>query len=83
MSDGKRAITAEDLYRIALVEDPRISPDGSYVAWVRQQAQEFSNDYRREIWLSPRGGGAAIQLTRGGGGRRRAGRQGRGGGLQA
>lgn len=66
MSDGKRAITAEDLYRIVVVEDPRISPDGSFVAWVRQQAQEFSNDYRREIWLSPRAGGAAIQLTRGG-----------------
>ena len=66
MSDGKRAITAVDLYRIVLVEDPRISPDGRYVAWVRQQAQEFSNDYRRDIWISPRAGGEAFQLTRGG-----------------
>ena len=66
MPAGKRNITTADLYRIVLVEEPRISPDGRYVAWVRQQAQEFSNDYRREIWLSPTEGGAAIQLTRGG-----------------
>ncbi len=66
MPAGKRNISASDLYRIVLVEEPRISPDGRYVAWVRQQAQEFSNDYRREIWLSPTSGGAAIQLTRGG-----------------
>ncbi len=66
MPAGKRNITTADLYRIVLVEEPRISPDGRYVAWVRQQAQEFSNDYRREIWLSPTDGGAAIQLTRGG-----------------
>lgn len=62
----KRAITAADLYRIVIVEEPCISPDGRYVAWVRQQAQAFSNDYRRDIWLSPVDGGAAIQLTRGG-----------------
>ena len=53
MPAGKRAITATDLYRIVLVEEPRISPDGRYVAWVRQQAQAFSNAYRRDIWLSP------------------------------
>ncbi len=62
----KRAITATDLYRIVLVEEPRISPDGRFVAWVRQHAQAFSNDYRRDIWLSPVDGGSAIQLTRGG-----------------
>ena len=66
MRAEKRNITTADLYRIVLVEEPRISPDGHYVAWVQQQAQEFSNDYRREIWLSPTEGGAAIQLTRGG-----------------
>ncbi len=66
MPAEKRNITAADLYRMVLVEEPRIRPDGRYVAWVRQQAQEFSNDYRRDIWLSPTDGGAAIQLTRGG-----------------
>ncbi len=66
MSVEKRPITASDLYRIVLVEEPRISPDGQHVAWVRQQARKFSNDYRREVWLSSRDGASSIQLTRGG-----------------
>lgn len=67
MPENKRPVTAQDLFRLVIVEEPRISPDGQYVAWVRQQAQEFSNDYRRDIWLSSRDGTSCIQLTRGGG----------------
>ena len=66
MSDDRRPVTAADLYRIVFVEEPRISGDGKYVAWVRLQPQAFSNDYRRDIWLSPTDGGPAFRLTRGG-----------------
>ena len=66
MPENKRPVTAEDLYRLVIVEEPRISPDGRYVAWVRQQAREFSNDYRRDIWLSSRDGAACLRLTRSG-----------------
>ncbi|MCY4024297.1 MAG: S9 family peptidase [Anaerolineaceae bacterium] len=66
MPENKRPVTAEDLFRLVVVEEPRISPDGRYVAWVRQQAQKFSNDYRRDIWLSSRDGATCVQLTRGG-----------------
>ena len=66
MPENKRPVTAGDLYRLVIVEEPRISPDGRYVAWVRQQAQRFSNDYRRDIWLSARDGASCVQLTRGG-----------------
>lgn len=66
MSEARRLITARDLYRIVYVDEPRVSPDGRHVAWTHLQPQEFSNDYRSNVWLSPTDGGPAIQLTRGG-----------------
>ena len=66
MPENKRPVTAEDLYRLVMVEEPRVSPDGRFVAWVRQQAREFSNDYRRDIWLSSRDGATCVRLTRAG-----------------
>lgn len=62
----KRSITAEDLYKLSLIEDPRISPDGQWVAYVRVTVDKMENGYKRNIWLSPTAGGNAIQLTRSG-----------------
>ena len=64
MVPQKRPITIEDVYHIAYVEDPRISPDGRWVAYVRVIPDRLENGYQRNIWLVPTGGGQAIQLTR-------------------
>jgi dipeptidyl aminopeptidase/acylaminoacyl peptidase len=57
----------EDIYRLRLVGDPRLSPDATQVAFVVTQADEESNDYRSAIWIvSSDGSAEPRQLTFGG-----------------
>ena len=65
MADGKRPIAAEDLNRIHYVQDPQISPDGRFVAFVKVTPDPLERGYERNIWLFPLGDGEAFQLTRG------------------
>jgi dipeptidyl aminopeptidase/acylaminoacyl peptidase len=62
----KQPITAEDLHRITYVEDPRISPDGRYVAYVQAAVDKFDNSTKRNIWLALTDGSDLIQVTRSG-----------------
>jgi dipeptidyl aminopeptidase/acylaminoacyl peptidase len=48
----------EDIYRLRSVSDPRLSPDGTRVAFVVTQADEESNDYRSAIWVVAADGSA-------------------------
>ncbi len=63
---AERPITAEDLYKISIVEDPRNSPDGKWIAYVHVTLDKLENAYKRNIWLAPTQGGEPLQLTRGG-----------------
>ncbi|HEX6544209.1 MAG TPA: S9 family peptidase [Ktedonobacterales bacterium] len=60
-----RPLTPEDLYSIRLVEDARLSPDGSRIAYVVQGVDRDSYEYRRTIWLAPVDGGEPRRLTAG------------------
>ncbi len=62
----KQRITADDLYRIISVEDPRISPDGRWIAYVQTAPDRMENGYKRNIWLVSTSGGDPLQLTRSG-----------------
>lgn len=66
MTNSKRPITVEDLNRIALVEDPRISPDGQWTAYVLTTVDGFENSYKRNIWIVSTRGGEPVQITRSG-----------------
>ncbi|MBL8156333.1 MAG: S9 family peptidase [Anaerolineae bacterium] len=66
MADTKQKITVEDLCRITLVEDPRISPDGAWVAHVQVTVDRLDNGYKRNIWLTRLADGKTLQLTRSG-----------------
>ena len=66
MPESKRAFTAADLNRINSVQDPQISPDGRFVAFVRVTPDALTKTYKRNIWLLPLPAGDAFQLTRGG-----------------
>jgi dipeptidyl aminopeptidase/acylaminoacyl peptidase len=57
--------TADDLYQLGWIEDPRVSPDGRMVAYVRVTVDRARNRYRRAIWLVPAAGGAPRRLTSG------------------
>lgn len=64
MSDAKRPIEVEDIYKYFSVEDPQVSPDGQWVAFVRVQADQMGDNYKRTIWLVAPDGGEPIQVTR-------------------
>jgi dipeptidyl aminopeptidase/acylaminoacyl peptidase len=56
---------AEDLYRLPLVSDAQVSPDGQYVAFVRTELDEAADTYRSHIWMAACKGVAPRPLTRG------------------
>jgi dipeptidyl aminopeptidase/acylaminoacyl peptidase len=64
----RRPIEAEDLCRIAVVGDARISPDGRRVAYVVREVDRDANAYRSTIWMVPTTDGAPAEarpFTRG------------------
>jgi dipeptidyl aminopeptidase/acylaminoacyl peptidase len=56
-------VTAHDLYNIVSISDPRFSPDGRWLAYVRTQMEQVTNGYKSSIWLAPCLGGRPRQFT--------------------
>src|SRR5690606_24310995 len=52
----ERTFVPEDLYRLVLVGDPQISPDGRSVAFVRSHVEGEKRELRSHIWLVPEPG---------------------------
>src|ERR671936_2209845 len=42
----------EDVYELTGVADPRLHPDGRYVAYVQWRIDREANDYRSAIWVA-------------------------------
>jgi acylaminoacyl-peptidase len=62
----RRAPTPEDLYRILVPTDPRLSPDGALVTFSVQRVRPTFDGYASSIWLAPTDGSEpARQLTLG------------------
>ncbi|GAB4323877.1 MAG: S9 family peptidase [Phototrophicales bacterium] len=66
MNVEKRPIQVDDLYKIVKIEDPQVSPDGQWVAFVKVTLDKLENNYKRHIWLAAVDGSQVYQLTRGG-----------------
>ena len=49
MPQNRRPINAEDLNRIHYVQDPRISPDGQFGAFVKVTPDPLEKSYKRNI----------------------------------
>lgn len=60
----KRRITAEDLNKIITIEDPNLSPDGAWVAFVQVTPDPMEKGYKRNIWLATTDGSRTMQFTR-------------------
>ncbi len=63
----RRKLTAQDLFRFQMVDDPQISPDGTQIAWVRTWIDPAENRYRAHIWLTDLASGDSRALTQGSG----------------
>jgi dipeptidyl aminopeptidase/acylaminoacyl peptidase len=58
-------LAAESLWKWRFVGDPRISPDGSKIAYVHISVDEEKDNYRSAIWLADTAGGEPRRLTSG------------------
>jgi dipeptidyl aminopeptidase/acylaminoacyl peptidase len=66
--DGKKLMTAFDLTRLNGVAAPRISPDGTHVAYtVTETRTEKDKEWKSttQVWVAPVSGGKPVQYTRG------------------
>ncbi len=61
----KKRLIADDLYKLAFVSDPEMSPDGKNIAYVKTHIDEKTKEYRSHIWVVPANGGKAAQYTSG------------------
>ena len=58
-------VTAGDLYQIVTLSDPRFSPDGRCLAYVRTEIDRENNSYKSAIWVVSIEGGHPRQYTSG------------------
>src|SRR3989339_632832 len=62
-SQEQRLLTVDDLFALKSVGDPRISPDGGWVAYTMSQMDAKKDSADTDIWMAPLAGGEAIRLT--------------------
>lgn len=62
----KRRIIPDDLTKIIGLEDPQISPDGRWIAFVHAAPNMMERTYTRNIWLAATDGTNVRQYTRSG-----------------
>lgn len=62
---GKRGLTADDIYRMQEVSQPRVSPDGEFVAYTVTSNDRESDKRRTAIWMVRWDGTQDMQLTHG------------------
>ena len=58
-------IMPQDFYEIVTVQDPQVSPDGDWIAFVRVSTERVENKYRRAIWLARTDGSSLKPFTTG------------------
>ncbi len=65
MSEEKGRITVEDLYRLQIVSDPQISPDGEHIIFCVQHVDQKTEKKHTNLWLVDANGGDPRQFTYG------------------
>lgn len=59
----RRLLKVDDLFALKSVGDPRISPDGQWVAYTVSQMDAKKDSSDTDVWMVPLAGGEAIRLT--------------------
>jgi dipeptidyl aminopeptidase/acylaminoacyl peptidase len=64
-AQSRRPLTPDDIFELRTVGDPRISPDGAWVAYTVSALDRKEDNSDTDIYMVPASGGAAIRLTTG------------------
>ncbi len=59
----RRPLNVDDIFALKNVGDPRVSPDGQWVAYTVSQMDEKKDNADTDIYMAPMAGGDAIRLT--------------------
>jgi dipeptidyl aminopeptidase/acylaminoacyl peptidase len=58
-----RALKADDLFSVRDVDDPRLSPDGQWVAYTVRTDSLEKDKSDTDVWMAPLAGGEAVRVT--------------------
>lgn len=58
-----RLLTVDDIIAVREVSDPRLSPDGQWVAYVVRTADPVKDKHNSHVWMSSWDGKQSLQLT--------------------
>jgi acylaminoacyl-peptidase len=64
-SEESHLLEASDLFELEYVSDPRISPDGEAVVFVRDRPDVLTDEWYSDLWIVGTGGGPPRPLTSG------------------
>ena len=64
-AQSRRPLTPDDIFELKTVGDPRISPDGAWVAYTVAAMDRKEDNSDTDIYMVPAGGGSATRLTTG------------------
>lgn len=62
-TSGRRNLTVADYFELQDVEDPQMSPEGTWVAYTVNRRDLKEDKGEEQIWMAPAAGGTAIPLT--------------------
>ena len=58
-----RALRVDDVYALRAVEDPRVSPDGAWVAYTVTHFDRAEDEQDTDVYMAPFAGGDPVRLT--------------------
>jgi dipeptidyl aminopeptidase/acylaminoacyl peptidase len=62
-AQSKRPLEPTDIFELKAVSDPRISPDGAWVAYTVSSLDKKEDNSDTDIYMAPTAGGSPIKLT--------------------
>jgi len=65
LTDTRRPVTAEDLYRFELISDPRITPDGTFAVYAQSRVDRETEKKYSDLWIVPTDGDPPRRFTHG------------------
>lgn len=63
LANAQRPVQPNDVYRLKNVSDPRLSPDGNWVAYVVSTPDSAKDKYDADIWMTSWDGKEHVRLT--------------------